>query len=126
MTSLCDSCSKPGACCNDMVLFGARWPGTAWADSWREDALGHIDNAIPGHPFIPLRLEIVEGDCRDPAAGDRDYGKVHWACTKLTPEGRCGIYEDRPQLCRDYAAGSDRLCVMYVPPASDEGARHVA
>lgn len=28
------------------------------------------------------------------------------ACTKLTPEGRCSIYEDRPLVCRLFAPGS--------------------
>jgi len=26
-------------------------------------------------------------------------------CTKLTPEGRCGIYETRPMVCKVYRAG---------------------
>ncbi|MCE9502010.1 MAG: YkgJ family cysteine cluster protein, partial [Leptospira sp.] len=25
-------------------------------------------------------------------------------CTKLMPDGRCGIYSERPNLCRDYSA----------------------
>jgi Fe-S-cluster containining protein len=25
-------------------------------------------------------------------------------CTKLLPDGRCGIYETRPDICRDYSA----------------------
>ncbi len=26
-------------------------------------------------------------------------------CTMLTHEGRCAIYDDRPQMCRDYERG---------------------
>lgn len=120
--SLCDTCAKPGACCNDLVLTGSRWAGTVWADGWREQALEKVDSVIPGHPFIPLRLRLAEGADRDPAAGDAPYGTVHWACKLIQPDGRCGDYESRPRLCRDYEAGSDRLCVMYVPPAVDLGA----
>lgn len=36
------------------------------------------------------RQNLLEFDCR---------------CTKLTAEGRCGIYEDRPSLCRTFAVG---------------------
>lgn len=28
---------------------------------------------------------------------------VNTTCTHLQPDGRCGIYETRPQICRDYS-----------------------
>ena len=28
-------------------------------------------------------------------------------CLELTRDGRCGIYEDRPRVCRDYEPGND-------------------
>jgi Fe-S-cluster containining protein len=37
-----------------------------------------------------------------------DYGTklaFECRCTKLTPEGRCSIYEDRPMVCELYIAG---------------------
>ncbi len=115
--SLCDRCTKPGACCNDLVICGPTWPGgTVWADGWREQAIENLEKVIPIHPFIPLRLRLVEGDERDPRA-TAPYGMVHWACKNIQPDGRCGDYENRPQLCRNYEPASDRLCVMYVPPA---------
>lgn len=117
--SLCDTCKQPGACCNDMVLHDARGSLTVWeGDDWREQAAATIENRLPGAPFIPIRLVRAEGARRDTAAPEgREYGTVRWGCRNITPEGRCGDYENRPQLCRNYEAGSDPLCVMYVPPA---------
>ena len=31
----------------------------------------------------------------------------------------CTIYADRPQLCRDYEAGSDPLCIEHVPAPNE-------
>ena len=30
------------------------------------------------------------------------YLMVHTACKHIQPDNRCGIYETRPQICRDY------------------------
>jgi Fe-S-cluster containining protein len=30
------------------------------------------------------------------------YIMLHRDCNHLLPDGRCGIYDDRPQICRDY------------------------
>ncbi len=30
------------------------------------------------------------------------YLLINTACTHLQPDGRCGVYETRPQICRDY------------------------
>lgn len=34
--------------------------------------------------------------------GDTWYLLVHTVCKHLQPDNRCGIYVDRPQICRDY------------------------
>ena len=36
-----------------------------------------------------------------------------FSCDALQTDGRCGIYETRPKLCRDFKPGSDPLCVHY-------------
>ena len=41
------------------------------------------------------------------------YARFPLRCTQLTPEGRCGIYPDRPQVCQDFRAGSED-CLDYV------------
>jgi len=59
-----------------------------------------------GWPFVPVKhapflLDGVKVDA--------------WlfTCSALNAEGRCSIYETRPQLCRDFKAGSDPLCVYH-------------
>ena len=43
-------------------------------------------------------------------------GRWRWWCPALDNQsGRCTIYETRPKLCADYAAGSDPICVHYQP-----------
>lgn len=108
--SACDTCPKPGNCCNDFVLNGV----TVWTrplrfhkDSWEEGAFKYMRDQ--GMPFQPLRI-----DERFPEQ-DGEVG-VRWMCPVLTPAGRCGDYDNRPQLCRDYQPGDDRLCVLYVEP----------
>jgi Fe-S-cluster containining protein len=43
----------------------------------------------------------------------RPDGIWYFACTQLQRDGRCGIYDGRPQVCRDFREGSDPLCVHY-------------
>ena len=106
--SACDTCTKPGACCQDFVLSGRGGAFMFSEDNWRIEG----DNLMEKHelPFIPLRI-----DTKSPKADREGMVGVRFSCTQVTPEGRCGIYDARPQLCRDYEAGSDKLCVMYVP-----------
>lgn len=33
------------------------------------------------------------------------YVQMATSCQNLLPDGRCGIYETRPQICREYKAG---------------------
>jgi Fe-S-cluster containining protein len=35
--------------------------------------------------------------------GARWFVQFDTTCRALTSEGRCGVYEERPQVCRDYA-----------------------
>lgn len=37
--------------------------------------------------------------------GRGDDLRFECRCTALTPEGRCGIYAERPQVCRTYPPG---------------------
>ncbi len=110
--STCDTCRQPGACCTDIFISRDTWPGTVWADGWKEQAQSFLDGALPGHPFVPHRLAIAEGEMRDPAA-TAPYGTVFWSCRNLLPSGRCGDYENRPQLCRNYQPGQDAMCVEF-------------
>jgi len=42
-------------------------------------------------------------------------------CAHLTEENLCAVYDDRPQICRDYAA--DWLCERIDAPTLDERVR---
>lgn len=115
--SACDTCAAPGACCRDMAISSDADFGAFYVSQWPHEAVATLAAKLPGHPFIPLRLEMVDpSEARHYADAEGPYGIGHWSCTRLTPEGRCGDYDNRPALCRSYEPLSDRLCVMYVPP----------
>ena len=93
MPPLCDSCYAPGACCKGFHLND----GTFADGDTREAAIELIEPT--GIPFIPLERGAD--------------GRWLWECTKLGPDGRCTIYRSRPQLCKDFAPASDRLCAHW-------------
>lgn len=74
---------------------------------WRKAAAEMV--AELSLPFVPLRL------AEDPNITIDGVKMVQaiFRCTKLGADGRCTIYETRPQLCRTYEAGSDPLCVEH-------------
>ena len=53
----------------------------------------------------------------DIAALDKPLGV---RCAHLTADNLCAVYEDRPQICRDYAA--DALCLEIAAPTLEERA----
>ncbi|MFN7134117.1 MAG: YkgJ family cysteine cluster protein [Myxococcales bacterium] len=54
----------------------------------------------------------------DIAALDKPVGL---RCPHLTEQNLCGVYERRPQICRDYAA--DEVCRRIEAPTLDERVR---
>lgn len=66
-------------------------------------------------PFIPL--DTYASTAADAMPG---YVGIRWQCKNLTPEGRCGDYENRPNLCRIYEPGEDRLCAVYIEPITKD------
>ena len=109
--TFCSICPEPGRCCRKFCLNhenDGRWEAlTFFRDSWREDAAEHARQQ--GHPFAPL--EIIEHDPILDTEG-RERVMVWWTCPKLTPEGRCGTYADRPRLCRTFVPGTNGLCAF--------------
>lgn len=100
--SLCDTCTTPGACCQGFVLnidFDA--------ERWREDSERQMVNY--GVPFFKATHPHPSGP-----DGRPDRTAVMFTCERLGPDGRCTDYYNRPQTCRDFAAGSDALCAMHV------------
>lgn len=110
--SLCDSCFAPGACCKRINFKTGSKTASFWADESVEDqlrAIMHADDAARPFPFVVLEM----GErYTDPESG-REYVAPTFTCSNLTPEGRCGDYENRPWLCRDFEPAMDALCVHY-------------
>lgn len=112
--SLCDVCRNPGQCCKSFNLTShARQSDlTLWDD---EDKTAQIR----AHG-LPFEVSETVSTHIDPESG-RSYSLHRFSCPILKPDGRCGDYANRPQLCRDYRAGSDGICAMFVAPPPTEG-----
>lgn len=91
--SACDSCWRPGHCCNGFVLTGSE--SGEFTGAWSPLAL-LAELAMNGLPFLPLALT--------------SKGFWRFWCPMLGADGRCTDYENRPQLCRDYEPGTDLIC----------------
>lgn len=110
--SLCDTCAEPGKCCRYFNLQGGNFGRGETAievlarlativtdpDSAHITETGQI-----GLPFLPLFRR-------------QDGIWLLW-CPRLTREGRCGDYEHRPGLCKDYQPLDDWLCHYWKPQA---------
>lgn len=102
----CSYCPKPGACCRGFLLN----QHTVFfvGDDWKDKA--NIWLGLQGLDFFEVMgLARENGECKIPLFG----------CTKLDENGRCSIYADRPQLCRDYTPKQDALCCMFEPSAGE-------
>lgn len=92
--SLCDTCMSPGHCCKRLVLTGGEFNEPQSPEAAEHALLKR------GMPMFRIGEEI-------------EPGKYAFWCTALGPDGRCTIYDERPDLCRRYVAGSDGLCVHH-------------
>lgn len=103
---LCAGCIDPGHCCR---VFSLSAPFNDHPDPDKE--LKEM-----GLPFRRIDTGMNE-------KGDRIND---FTCTKLGRDGRCTIYQRRPDTCRQFEAGSDALCVYYrngrVRPSSQRNA----
>ena len=107
MSGLCASCLNPGKCCRDVYLSG----GSGMREINAPMSFERAEHVALGHglPFRP--------------SYQLDDGSWKWWCTALGDDGRCTIYETRPELCRDYAAGSDKLCCHHWKEERDDDHR---
>lgn len=104
--SACDTCPKPGNCCRLFTLSGTFWDDTDIAEQWK---------LYEGkYPFVPVRRKAGYAFVIDQESG-RMYSSWQFSCPKLGPDGRCTIYETRPDTCRVFEPGSDPICVLYAP-----------
>lgn len=100
--SLCDTCSDPGSCCRGFRLHNKGDEHTFWNDAQRDEWLKQFDL-----PFIAIETFAFKTD------EDKDYYAYKFGCSALTNMGRCGIYETRPDICRNYKEASDPMCVYF-------------
>lgn len=76
------------------------------ADDWH-DAASFKLAAFRVDFFRPVRpYPLHEGE---------EQTQVLFACDRLGTDGRCMQYDDRPDVCRIFDAGSDALCVKRAP-----------
>lgn len=112
----CESCPNPGVCCRDFGLTGSggevrfyrEIPGSAVSEADLE-----IAALAAGLPFRPNRRRFIATD----QVGEFEIWT--WRCPHVTRDGRCAIYETRPEVCRSYRPGVDAMCALHpehVPP----------
>lgn len=92
--SLCGTCPRPGSCCKGFVLNRVFPEG---ADE--QEVQTFLDEQ--GFPFAPLRQE------EESREGDGEGRRWVFDCPELLPSGRCGIYDQRPEVCRIFEPGVD-------------------
>lgn len=113
--SLCDQCAVPGMCCREIRLSTSYIAGPEGTTAL--EALAWLAACVPsegelGLPFLPLRRELHPLGI---PLGWTDCPVVHewvFSCPILAPDGRCGDYENRPNLCRTFEPGTDEPCAM--------------
>ena len=80
-TDACDHCT--GRCCGYFAL--------------------PIEEPTTGRDFGFLRWYLLHGNCAAFVDSGNWFLQVHGNCEHLQPDHRCGIYEDRPDICRAYS-----------------------
>ena len=61
-----------------------------------------IDKPTSAEDFDFIRWYLLHEAATVFTEDDSWYLMVHTTCKHLQPDHRCGIYETRPQICRDY------------------------
>lgn len=61
-----------------------------------------IETPTEARDFDFIRWYLVHDSATVFTEDDTWYLLVHTTCKHLLPDNRCGIYETRPQICREY------------------------
>jgi Fe-S-cluster containining protein len=112
--SPCETCSSPGSCCRGFVLSLNDIPKANWESIAR--------SRLDGYGLTYFRIEEA---LRSEVTLDGCVG-IRCSCDKLDKDGRCGDYENRPNVCRVYEPLSDNLCAEFVGPSPYRIPEHVA
>jgi Fe-S-cluster containining protein len=62
-----------------------------------------IDTPTDWQDFDYLRWYLLHARATVFTENDTWYLMVHTLCRHLQPDNRCGIYDTRPQICREYS-----------------------
>lgn len=112
--SLCNLCPDAGYCCRGLVLTSDNKEDITAADGTllfsEAEGVRAVNDYMVRHdlPFQPVEIE------RDYRVDGKRY--VSWTlnCPKLGRDGRCTIYEKRPEHCRNFEASTKTpSCVFY-------------
>lgn len=57
--------------------------------------------------WLVNHLVHLETVLYDPGPGKIPYERDYYTCDLLEPDGGCGDYENRPQVCRDHPVSGD-------------------
>ena len=119
-----NACDRSGECCRGAGQL-APWSGIlALASSGDMEARAFLSQYVP-YPS----LELARASAPDALAaslkviaerGDEPGDLVLYGCRYLKGQSECQIYEDRPQLCRDFPEspfGAIPSCCGYAPAA---------
>jgi len=102
---LCSVCPAPGFCCKNFRLNATFWNAGGPDDVTRQAR-------DMGLPFIATHSDERDGPWCSKEDGDAEYSYWFFDCPELDTDGRCKIYDTRPEPCRFYQPGSDALCVF--------------
>ncbi len=104
--SLCNICPDPGHCCRGLVLTSDEKTDVTTANGTllypAEEGVWAVHAYMVKHdmPFQPVEIEKTY----------RIKGKLYnsWTlnCPALGRDGRCGMYERRPENCRNFEANT--------------------
>lgn len=125
--SMCNRCTLPGKCCIGFDLDYAPLNRCETSEQVL-DILGNVVTYNPGCVAMINPPADTEDNLRSSGNTDvrrglpfqpllrRSNGVWRFWCPVLDIKtGRCGDYENRPALCRNYEPGSDKLCAMHEP-----------
>lgn len=114
-TTVADGDRCTGGCCRAFALSGTYGELLRSYDAWRNHQTTFIRHGggkralLPDAHLVALMVRPLGEFMANPLTGTAfDKLTMVYSCAHLEDNGDCGIYDRRPQLCRDYP--NDRRC----------------
>jgi Fe-S-cluster containining protein len=96
-----DLCHKCGRCCRSATAAQSHEKLTAMAAAGNEDAVAFLRVFEPYESIEAARAVVPEQVDQVLAHHKAEDGPLtFYHCKHVSPEGLCGIYEDRPNFCK--------------------------